>query len=152
MNYKIEIRDIESVRAAFIKYKGIVSNANKVFPEVFKAIGGKANGAPFFCYYLLDKETKSGEMDLCVPTDAEPSRDGVTVREMPGIHALCTTHVGSYESINCAYDALEKYAEENGMKLDVPFREIYIKGPGMIFKGNPEKYITEIQIPLKEGI
>jgi len=29
-----------------------------------------------------------------------------------------------------------------------PRREIYIKGPGMIFKGNPQNYITEIAIPL----
>jgi len=31
-----------------------------------------------------------------------------------------------------------------------PFREVYIKGPGMFLKGNPEKYITEIIFPLEK--
>jgi len=30
-----------------------------------------------------------------------------------------------------------------------PTRAIYIKGPGMIFKGNPKKYLTEIQMVVK---
>ena len=30
-----------------------------------------------------------------------------------------------------------------------PTREVYIKGPGMIFKGNPAKYLTEIQVMIK---
>ncbi|NLI92146.1 MAG: MerR family transcriptional regulator, partial [Peptococcaceae bacterium] len=28
--------------------------------------------------------------------------------------------------------------------------EIYLKGPGMIFKGNPNKYLTEIVIPIEQ--
>jgi len=88
MNYQIEIRDIEPIRVAFIKYKGIVTKANKVFPNVFKSIRGKSNGAPFFCYYAMDQQTRIGE--------------------------------------------------------------IYIKGPGMVLKGNPNKYITEILFPIKE--
>jgi hypothetical protein len=27
-----------------------------------------------------------------------------------------------------------------------PMREIYVKGPGMILRGNPKNYLTEIQI------
>ena len=30
------------------------------------------------------------------------------------------------------------------MKMNYPIREIYINGPGMIFRCNPKKYITEI--------
>ena len=34
---------------------------------------------------------------------------------------------------------------ENG-----PCRGIYIKGPGMIFRWNPRKYVTEVQIPVNK--
>ena len=30
-------------------------------------------------------------------------------------------------------------------------REVYLKGPGMIFKGNPKNYLTEIQMLVREG-
>ena len=36
----------------------------------------------------------------------------------------------------------------HGYDTRLPTREVYIKGPGMIFKGNPKKYLTEIQIPI----
>jgi hypothetical protein len=32
----------------------------------------------------------------------------------------------------------------------MPTREVYLKGPGMIFKGNPKRYLTEIQVPIRE--
>ena len=41
------------------------------------------------------------------------------------------------------------YAKENNIEIDVPSRLIYHKGPGRIFKGNPENYITEVIIPIK---
>jgi hypothetical protein len=31
-----------------------------------------------------------------------------------------------------------------------PTREIYYKGPGMIFRGNPKNYLTEIQMLIKD--
>lgn len=151
MNYNVEIRDIEPVRAAVMRYKGIATGANKVFPNVFKSIQGKANGAPFFCYYIMNQKTKIGEMDLCVPTSENPNGNGVSVKEMPRIKAVCVTHIGSYETIQCAYEAIDRYAQEKNLTLQPPFREVFIKGPGMLIKGNPEKYITEIQFPLKEG-
>jgi effector-binding domain-containing protein len=39
-----------------------------------------------------------------------------------------------------------KYAKERAYKLQLPTREVYLKGPGMIFRGNPNKYLTEIQL------
>ena len=51
MEYQIEIREIEPVRVAYIKYKGFAPEANKVFPNVFKSIRGQANGAPFSTIY-----------------------------------------------------------------------------------------------------
>ncbi|MBK5240338.1 hypothetical protein [Clostridium sp.] len=42
------------------------------------------------------------------------------------------------------------YAQENNISFLIPSREIYIKGPGMIFRGNPSNYITEIIIPFKQ--
>jgi effector-binding domain-containing protein len=38
---------------------------------------------------------------------------------------------------------------DKGLKMQIPTREIYVKGPGMIFKGNPNNYLTEIQIPVQ---
>ena len=150
MEYQIEVRDIEPIRVAFLQYKGIATEANKFFPNVFKSIQGKTNGAPFFCYYMIDQETKIGEMELCVPTAETPDGNGITVKDMPRIKAVCVAHVGSYETMQHAYEEIDRYARENRLILQPPFREVYIKGPGMLLKGNSDKYITEILFPIKE--
>ena len=149
MNCEVEIRNIEPIRVAAMGYRGIAAEASKVFPNVFKAIGGKANGTPFFCYSTMNQETKIGEMELCVPTAETPNCNGVTVKEMPRIKAVCVTHVGSYKTMQYAYEAINHYAQENNLSLQPPSREVFIKGPGMFIKGNPDKY-TEILFPLKE--
>ncbi|TCO70384.1 GyrI-like domain-containing protein [Marinisporobacter balticus] len=150
MEYQIEIRDIEPIRVAYIPYKGIVTEANKVFPDVFKAIRSKTNGAPFFSYLSMNPETKTGVMELCVPTAQTPVGKGIEVKEMTRIKAICVTHIGSYETMYKAYATIDKFSAENGLKITPPFREVFIKGPGMFLKGNPDKYITEIQFPIKE--
>lgn len=150
MKYEIETRDIEPIRVAYMRYNGIVSEANKVFPMVFKAIRGNVSGPPFFSYTAMDPETKIGEMELCVPTGETPSGNGIEVKDMPRIKAVCVTHTGSYETMNQAYDAIDRYAAKHGIFLQPPFREVFIKGPGILFKGNPNKYITEILFPVKE--
>lgn len=147
MDYKIEIRDIEPIRVAYMHYKGAISEVSKFFPNVFKAIKGRANGAPFFCYYAMSPITKTGEMDLCVPTE-EPNGSGIEIKVMPSIRAVCVTHIGPYESMQLAYSAIDNYAQEHKLVLKPPFWEVYIKGPGMILKGNPNKYITEILFPI----
>lgn len=149
MQYQIEIRETPPVRVAYMKYKGIATEANKIFPNVFKSIRGKVNGASFFSYLAMNPETKQGEMELCVPTVENPAGNGIEVKEMPRIKAVCVTHIGSYETLPLAYAAIDKYAADNGLILTPPFREVFIKAPGMFLKGNPDKYITEIQFPIK---
>lgn len=150
MNYQITIRDIEPIRVAYIKYRGIATEANKVLPNVFKSIMGKTNGSPFFSYLSINPETKIGEMELCVPTRVVPTGNGIEVKEMPRIKAVCVTHVGSYETLFHAYAAIDKYAKQSNLMLTPPFREVFIKGPGMLLKGSPDKYITEMQFPIVE--
>ena len=151
MDYSIKIKEIEPTQVAYMKYKGIAYEANKVFPHVFKSIRGKSNGAPFFSYFSMNPETKIGDMELCVPTAEIPVGNGIELKEMPRIKALCVTHIGSYETLSEAYAAIHQYASQHQLTLTPPFREVFIKGPGMFLKGNPDKYITEIQFPV-EGV
>lgn len=151
MNYETEVRDIEPIRVAYMRYLGIATEANKVFPRVFESVRGKTNGAPFFNYQYMNLETKTGYMELCAPTAENPAGNGIEVKEMPRIKAVCVTHIGSYETLGGAYAEIDRYAAENDLKLVPPFREVFIKGPGMMLKGNPEKYVTEILFQIKEG-
>ena len=92
-----------------------------------------------------------GEYDILFLDIDMPGGNGIEVKEIPRIKAVCVTHIGSYETLTSAYAAIDSYAAENRLKLCPPFREVFIKGPGMFLKGNPDKYITEIQFPIQEN-
>jgi effector-binding domain-containing protein len=46
------------------------------------------------------------------------------------------------------YAKILSEAGRRDLKISLPTREMYLKGPGMIFKGNPKNYLTEIQLPI----
>jgi DNA-binding transcriptional MerR regulator len=148
VDYKIEIKDILAVKVATIRYVGKYNEVGKSFSKIYKALKGDTNGNPFNCYY--DGEFKEeADIEACVPTAKQVCDSEIIIKVLPQIRAISTTHVGTYESINLAYKAIFDYAQENNISCKVPSREIYIKGPGMIFKGNPNNYITEVIIPIE---
>ena len=74
------------------------------------------------------------------------SRFGQLRAELPGGSSVTLIHKGPYNEISRSYEKILAYVQEQGYEYQIPTREVYIKGPGMIFKGNPKKYLTEIQI------
>ncbi|HVR73644.1 MAG TPA: MerR family DNA-binding transcriptional regulator [Planctomycetota bacterium] len=54
-----------------------------------------------------------------------------------------------YDQLGRSYAKILSHANQLGLKLVLPTREVYLKGPGMIFRGNPVRYLTEIQLPLE---
>ena len=149
MNYKIEIKEIAPVIIASIRYKGKYNDVGKYIGKIYKAVKNNSAGPPFQCYY--DAEYKEeADIELCVPTTKLIIDPIISSKKLPKIRAICTTHLGSYEKINLAYKALFDYANEHSINCLTPSREIYIKGPGMIFKGNENNYVTVIIIPFEE--
>jgi len=85
-----------------------------------------------------------------VPAKAIADAKEVSLRLLPGVRALVTRHKGSYSTINLAYKAILDGMKVRNLTAILPTREVYIKGPGMIFKGNENNYITEIILPYVE--
>ena len=100
--------------------------------------------AMMLCY---DDEYREEDADYecCFPLRKERDSDGIDVRELAGGPCISLIHIGPYEQISRSYERLIDYAKQRGLELKRPSREVYLKGPGMIFKGNPKKYVTEIQ-------
>lgn len=62
---------------------------------------------------------------------------------------LTLMHRWPYDQLGRSYAKILQQANERKFNLALPTREVYVKGPGMIFKGNPKNYLTEIQLPFK---
>lgn len=148
MDYQIELKEIAPITVISVRFRGKYSDIGSYFGVLYKQAKGRAAEAPFNCYYD-DEYREEADIELCVPLKGRvPGGNGTIVKEMPRIKALCVTHTGGYDTLNLAYKAVLDYAEAKGFTCELPSREIYYKGPGMIFKGNPAKYVTEIVIPV----
>ncbi len=59
-------------------------------------------------------------------------------------------HVGPYDREEPAIRTLTQFIKDNGYEITGEHEEEYIKGPGVFFKGNPEKYLTIIRYRVKK--
>jgi effector-binding domain-containing protein len=87
--------------------------------------------------------------EVAMPIKKGESTDAIAVYELPGGRCLSLMHLGPYEEMSRSYDKILKHADDHGVSYSLPTREIYHKGPGMIFRGNPKNYLTEIQLMIK---
>lgn len=146
MNYVIDVKTVPEVTVATIRYRGKYNECGAYAGKIYKAIGGKAAGN-FFNLYHQEEFDDNADIEVCVPIKGPVK--GVESRKIPAIKALSTQHIGSYDNLGNAYKALFDFATEKGYETTLPTREVYIKGPGMLFKGNPNKYVTEVMLPIK---
>ena len=117
-------------------------------PLLYQAVKDCKTGRHFNCYYD-DACVEQADIELCLPVKCRITHPSVTCKKLPGIKALRTLHYGSYDTLYLAYKSVFAYANANNYKILVPTREVYLKSPGMIFKGNPANYTTEILLPFE---
>lgn len=60
-------------------------------------------------------------------------------------------HVGPYTAEAPTISRLKKFIVESGFEVIGEHEEEYLKGPGMFFKGNPEKYYTIIRYRIRRS-
>jgi effector-binding domain-containing protein len=71
----------------------------------------------------------------------------VRVYELPAATVASAIHVGSYQRLQEAYDALLRWVGDNGYQVAGPIRELYLQNSQPV-RQDDESYITEIQVPI----
>lgn len=147
-DYRIEIREIPPLLVASLRYRGSYEEMGNYIPRLYKAVKGNAAGVPFNCYYD-DSYQENADIEICIPIRKKITDDQINFRELMAFRGISATHRGPYKELSRAYKAIFDFAEQNRYRCITPSREVYIKGPGFIFKGNPNNYVTEILVPFE---
>jgi effector-binding domain-containing protein len=138
--------------AAGVRMKGRYQDCGKGFAQIGKALGRYINGTPFLLHYDSEYHDLDADFEACMPVKPQARGrgiDGISIRELPGGRCLTLRHKGHYEQLGTLYAKIFGAVKARGCVAVLPTREVYLKGPGMIFKGNPRNYLTEIQIPVE---
>lgn len=147
MTYEIKELTTEPVNIISIRYNGRYDETGIYVGKLFKAAKSNAKGPVFNIYHDCDKKDIA-DIETCLVVKKKIEAPEVTYKTLKSERALVTTHIGGYETISNAYKAIYDYAQEHNIQIKSPTREIYLKGPGMVFKGNPNKYQTQLIIPI----
>ena len=149
-SFEIEERQLDPVLVAGLRMTGRYSDIGQGLRKLCKQVGRYAAGKPLCLYYDGEYREDDANFEPCVPLRKKVEADGVAVRELPGGRCVTLIHRGPYEELSRSYARVLKYAKDRGYEVRLPTREVYLKGPGMIFRGNPKKYLTEIQLPIAD--
>ena len=146
---QVEVKEIAPVVIAAVRMRGKYSECGKGFARLGKQVGRWIRGKPLCLYHDCEYREDDADFETCFPVRPGIQAEGVAVRELPGGRFVSLLHRGPYEELGRSYEKALAYAREHGHEVLLPTREVYIKGPGMIFKGNPRKYLTEILLPIR---
>ena len=148
--FQVEEETLDSVLIAGIRMKGKYSDCGKAFAKIAKALGRYIAGKPFCLYYDNEYRPDDADFEPCFPIK-KPKKEvpGISIRQLPPGKCISLLHKGPYEKLGPSYQKILEHAKIKDHEIILPTREIYLKGPGMLFKGNSKKYLTKIQLPIK---
>jgi DNA-binding transcriptional MerR regulator/effector-binding domain-containing protein len=144
--YEIQEKVLDPIVVGGIRMQGRYSECGKGFAILGRSLGRQICGAPFLLHYDAEFHEDDAHFEACMPVRQRKDVQGIDVRTLPGGKCITLVHKGPYDQLGHSYAKLLKYVKERGYSVIMPTREVYLKGPGMIFRGNPQKYVTEIQM------
>jgi DNA-binding transcriptional MerR regulator len=144
--FEIEEKEVETILIAGHRMKGKYSEIGEGFKLLTGLLGRHINGKAMCLHYDTEFKDDGADFEPCFPVRKGKSNDNISVRELPGGNCVSIIHKGTYGQLSNSYKKIFGYIIDKGYKSKIPSREVYVKGPGMIFKGNPNNYLTEIQL------
>ena len=149
--FEIEEKEIAAILIAGVRMCGAYHECGKGFGLIGRKLNRRICGKAMCLYYDDEYKEKDADFEACMPVRPGKEVEGISIRELPACKCVTLLHQGPYDDLGRSYEKVYAYIRDKGYEVERPTRDIFLKGPGMIFKGNPEKYLTEIQIPVKIG-
>jgi DNA-binding transcriptional MerR regulator/effector-binding domain-containing protein len=148
-DYDVEEKDVDNIKYCSIKHKGKYSDFGKYVGVLYRKLGRYAKGPVFSLYYDCEYKEDEADIEVSIGVKQDLKIEGINCAILKGGKAISLIHKGPYEDLSYSYKKIFEYARENDIEVDLPIREFYLKGPGMILRGNPKNYLTEIVLMIK---
>ncbi len=121
-----------------------------VFGELFALLGRqdiRLAGAPFVFYHSPEFNEDDLEYEVCLPTERlAQAPAGFASYQLPASLVAYTLHVGTYSTIERAYQAVTAWVQEHGHAVAGSPREVYLVGKDQV--EDPAQYRTELVWPV----
>ena len=143
---EIKEKELEPILVAGLRWKGKYAETGKAFQKLGRFAGRYSSGKPLNLYYDGEYKEEDADIESCFPVNKPIETQGISSHILPGGKCVTLIHKGPYEHLSRSYERIYGYVTRKKYRVLLPIREVYVKGPGMLFKGNPKNYLTEIQL------
>jgi effector-binding domain-containing protein len=148
VTYQVKSREVPAQHVATIRERVAMTAIAKAMGEGFgevaraaEAAGAEIDGLPFAIYHEMDAEEV--DVELGFPVEGQVNVGRVHSATLPGGRAACTVHMGPYEQVGAAYEAVNRWVQEHGGRVSGVPREVYLNEPS-----EDVVPLTEVQIPI----
>jgi effector-binding domain-containing protein len=154
MSYKFEIINHPAQRVLSIRTHAAMQDLPVVIPQSFGAVaqylgqlGQAPAGAPLVAYYSSDAAMQNMDIEIGCPVGKVlPGQGNIQPSEMPGGKAVACLHVGPYNQLQTAYQAIMQWMQAQGYEGTGICYEVYLNDPAQI---PPEALQTQIVFLIK---
>ena len=147
--FQCEEKSVPAMKIAAVRMHAPYKDCGPGFAKIGKAFWNQICGPALLLIYDHDYQ-EIANYETCMPVRGGQPKDGIEVRDLLAGRCISLLHKGPYDQLSRSYEKALAYAKEKGYQLTAPCREVYLKGPGMLFKGNPKNYLTEIQLMVEK--
>jgi len=144
--YEVQEKQLDEQLVAAIRMRGRYDQCGTGFARLGRKFGRHICGPPLLLHYDREYKEDDADFEVCMPIRKGQTSDDIEVRTLPGGPCVALVHRGPYDELGRSYERVLQYVREHGYSIQMPTREVYLKGPGMIFRGNPQRYLTEIRL------
>lgn len=151
MEYQCELLDRSPQPTLVIRTRTPVAGLPQVVGQAYGAImayagqlGAHPAGAPFVAYYNMDMD----DLDMAIGfpfAQALTGAGNIQAGEIPGGRAAACLHVGPYDQVGAAYEALQAWMTANGHVPTGIAYEFYLNDPQTTL---PAELRTQVVFPL----
>ena len=151
MEYQCELKEQAAQPALSVRTHAAVQDLPALFGKAYGAImqylaelGEQPVGMPFAAYY--DMNMQNMDVEIGFPVGRPLAGKGeIQASEFPGGKLASVMHIGPYDQMGPAYDALTQWTKAQGYEATGVAYELFYSEP----ETPPMEIRTEIMFPLK---
>ena len=152
VDLEVREKEVQAMDVAGLRWKGRYDETGKAFQRLSRTAGRTIAGKGMNLYYDSEYKEEDADIESCFAVRQGIKASGdLKVHRLAGGPCVSLIHKGPYDQLSRAYARVFEYVQRKKYETLLPIREVYRKGPGMIFQGNPKNYLTEIQIRIAEA-
>ncbi len=148
-NYTIELVQLPPQRALVTRGEAPPHELGQVLGHIFPTIAayiadkGLTTAGPPHLLYLCMSDVFEFEAGIAV-VENDRGKGDIVIGHLPGGAVAKTVHVGPYEELGAAHEALVAWATEHGYDVMGPAWDVYVNDPAEVV--DPARYETCVHL------